>query len=192
MKRIKNIALNKNKACYWNAKCKFRCLINLFDHRETCRQTAATLGYGAFGGKIVYNLRWVGRGNYPTNLSRKTVWTLNAWHSIAFKNYIHNIYLTVSTIMLWFNSIFGLNVIFLCFQQSQKQRKLKFKPKFQLHPNIYIRQFSCKLAQCGDHLVASLFRSSKPHQIAGDFFKFKQRRKATTFSIFTSVLNMFV
>ena len=71
MKRVKNIVLNKNKACYWNAKCKFRCLINnyLFDHRETCRQPA-TLGYGAFGGKIVYNLRWVGRGNYPTNLSR--------------------------------------------------------------------------------------------------------------------------
>ena len=108
------------------------------------------------------------------------------------KSFIHDIYLIVGTIMLWFNFIFGLNVIFLCFQQSPKQRKLKFKPKFQLHPNFYIRQFSCKLAQCGDHLVASLFRSSKPHQIAGDFFKFKQRRKATTFSIFTSVLNMFV
>ena len=101
MKRIKNIVLNKNKACYWNAKCKFRCLINLFDHRETCCEPAATLGYEAFGGKIVYNLRWVGRGNYfilrdlrifQTNLSRKKslkfkVWILNAWHSKAFKNY---------------------------------------------------------------------------------------------------------
>ena len=31
----------------------------MFDHRET-RCTAATLGYGAFGGKIVYDLRWMG------------------------------------------------------------------------------------------------------------------------------------
>ena len=117
-KRIKNIVLNKNKACYWNAKCKFRCLINLFDHRGTCRQPAATLGYGAFGGKIVYNLRWAGRGNYPTNLSRKSnqfeLWMRGTLKLLEI--IIHNIYLTVDTIMSRFNSIFGLNVIFLCFQ----------------------------------------------------------------------------
>ena len=107
LKRIKNIVPNKNKACHWNAKCKFRCLINLFDHRETRRQTAATLGYGAFGGKIVYNLRWVGRGNYPTNLSRKTE---------LLKIIVHNIYLTVGTIMSRFNSIFCLNVISFVFK----------------------------------------------------------------------------
>ena len=60
---------------------------------------------------------------------------------------------------------------------------MKFKLKLQLNPNIYVRQFSCKLAQCGDHLVASLFRSSKQHQIAGDVFKFSRTEKRPLLAI---------
>ena len=46
--------------------------------------------------------------------------------------------------MLWFNFILGLNFIFLCFKliiiyyHTQKQRKIKFKPKTKLNHNMYI------------------------------------------------------
>ena len=46
--------------------------------------------------------------------------------------------------MLWFNFILGLNFIFLCFKliiihyHTQKQNKIKFKPRIKLNHNIYI------------------------------------------------------
>ena len=49
--------------------------------------------------------------------------------------------------MLWFNFILGLNFIFFCFKliiihyHTQKQRKIKFKPRIKLNHNIYIGSF---------------------------------------------------
>ena len=49
--------------------------------------------------------------------------------------------------MLWFNFILGLNFIFFCFKliiihyHTQKQRKIKFKPRIKLNHNIYIGGF---------------------------------------------------
>ena len=46
--------------------------------------------------------------------------------------------------MLWFNFILVLNFIFLCFKliiihyHTQKQNKIKFKPRIKLNHNIYI------------------------------------------------------
>ena len=46
--------------------------------------------------------------------------------------------------MLWFSFILGSNFIFLCFKliiihyHTQKQRKIKFKPKTKLNHNIYL------------------------------------------------------
>ena len=46
--------------------------------------------------------------------------------------------------MLWFNFFLGLNFIFLCFKlivihyHTQKQRKIKFKPRKKLNHNIYM------------------------------------------------------
>ena len=46
--------------------------------------------------------------------------------------------------MLWFNFILGLNFIFLCFGvwlcilMSLKSKKIKFKPRVELNPNIYV------------------------------------------------------
>ena len=46
--------------------------------------------------------------------------------------------------MLWFNFILGLNFIFFCFKliiihyHTQKQKKIKFKPRIKLNHNIYI------------------------------------------------------
>ena len=45
--------------------------------------------------------------------------------------------------MLWFNFILGLNFILFCFKliiihyHTQKQRKIKFKPRIKLNHNIY-------------------------------------------------------
>ena len=45
--------------------------------------------------------------------------------------------------MLWFNFILGLNFIFLCFKLiimhylTQKQWKIKFKPRMKLNHNTY-------------------------------------------------------
>ena len=45
--------------------------------------------------------------------------------------------------MLWFNFILGLNCIFFCFKliiihyHTQKQKKIKFKPRIKLNHNIY-------------------------------------------------------
>ena len=45
--------------------------------------------------------------------------------------------------MLWFNCILGLNFTFFCFKliiiyyHTQKQRKIKFKPRIKLNHNIY-------------------------------------------------------
>ena len=50
--------------------------------------------------------------------------------------------------MLWFNFILGLNFIFLCFKliiihyRTQKQRKMKFKPRTKLNHNIYIEKLN--------------------------------------------------
>ena len=47
--------------------------------------------------------------------------------------------------MLWFNFILGSNFIFLCFKliiiyyHTQKQRKIKFKPRTKLNHNIYMQ-----------------------------------------------------
>ena len=46
--------------------------------------------------------------------------------------------------LLWFNFIFGLSFIFLCFEliirhyHTQKRRKIKFKPEIKLNHNIYM------------------------------------------------------
>ena len=46
--------------------------------------------------------------------------------------------------MLWLNFFLGLNFIFFCFEliiihyQTQKQKKIKFKPRRELNHNIYI------------------------------------------------------
>ena len=46
--------------------------------------------------------------------------------------------------MLWFNFILGLNLIFFRFKlivkhyHTQKQKKIKFKPRIKLNHNIYI------------------------------------------------------
>ena len=45
--------------------------------------------------------------------------------------------------VLWFNFILGLNFIFFCFKliiiyyHTQKQKKIKFKPRIKLKHNIY-------------------------------------------------------
>ena len=50
--------------------------------------------------------------------------------------------------MLWFNFILGLNFVFFCFKliivhyhtnnyHTQKQNKIKFKPRIKLNHNIY-------------------------------------------------------
>ena len=45
--------------------------------------------------------------------------------------------------MLWFNFILGLNFIFFCFKliiihyHTQKQKKIKFKPRIKLNHNTY-------------------------------------------------------
>ena len=47
--------------------------------------------------------------------------------------------------MLWFNFILGLNFIFFCLKliiihyHTQKQKKIKFKPRIKLNHNTYIR-----------------------------------------------------
>ena len=49
--------------------------------------------------------------------------------------------------MLWFNFILGLNFTFLCFKLitmhylTQKQRKIKFKPRMKLNHNIYYTKY---------------------------------------------------
>ena len=49
--------------------------------------------------------------------------------------------------MLWFNFIVGSNFIFLCSKliiidyHTQKQRKIRFKPRIKLNHNIDIRPF---------------------------------------------------
>ena len=46
--------------------------------------------------------------------------------------------------MLWFNFVLGLNFIFLYFKliiiyyNTQKQRKIKFKPRTKLNHNMYM------------------------------------------------------
>ena len=46
--------------------------------------------------------------------------------------------------MLWFNFILGLNIISLCFGSwlcivmSLKSKKIIFKPRIELNPNIYV------------------------------------------------------
>ena len=45
--------------------------------------------------------------------------------------------------LLWFNFILGLNFIFFCFKliivyyHTQKQKKIKFKPRIKLNHNIF-------------------------------------------------------
>ena len=47
--------------------------------------------------------------------------------------------------MSWFNFILGLNFLFFCFKliiihyHTQKQRKIKFKPRIKLNHNMYVR-----------------------------------------------------
>ena len=46
--------------------------------------------------------------------------------------------------MLWFNFIFGLSLIFLCFRliiihyHTSKQREIKFEPRIKLNHNIFV------------------------------------------------------
>ena len=48
--------------------------------------------------------------------------------------------------MLWFKFILGLNFIFFCFKviiihyHTQKQKKIKFKPRIKLNHNIYLKK----------------------------------------------------
>ena len=55
----------------------------------------------------------------------------------GLKTTIHHTY------MLWFNFILGLNFIFPClkliiiYYHTQKQKKIKFKPRTKLNHNIY-------------------------------------------------------
>ena len=56
--------------------------------------------------------------------------------------------------MLWFNFILGLNFIFFCFKliiihyHTQKQRKIKFKPRIKLNHNIYTNFYTCQKTSC--------------------------------------------
>ena len=62
--------------------------------------------------------------------------------------------------MLWFNFILGLNFIFFCLKlilihyQTQKQKKIKFKPRIKLNHNIYMRnKFSNKFIKGGTKMM---------------------------------------
>ena len=72
-------------------------------------------------------------------LTRMTRWLAYYTHSLL----LVTIDKKMHVYMLWFNFILGLNFIFLCFKLitmhylTQKQRKIKFKPRVKLNHNIY-------------------------------------------------------
>ena len=78
--------------------------------------------------------------------------------------------------MLWFNFILGLIFIFFCLQiiiihyHTQKQNKIKFKPRIKLNHNIYTRIFK---HESTERLPSSLlFYLEYPTEIKAHNLKF--------------------
>ena len=66
--------------------------------------------------------------------------------------------------MLWFKFILGLNFIFFCFKiiiihyHTQKQKKIKFKPRMKLNHNMYINTEYFLNLHAGLKTVSSNFK----------------------------------
>ena len=81
------------------------------------------------------NVRTCGEVKLPTRLCKPLVMRVRAPNNIGGAVQKHR---------LWFNFILGLNFIFFCFKliiihyHTQKQKKIKFKPRIKLNHNTYI------------------------------------------------------
>ena len=80
-------------------------------------------------------------------------------------NVVHSLNNLGQVYMLWFNFILGLNFIFFCFKliiihyHTQKQKKIKFKPRRKLNHNIYnVNRYNRLASNLGErrHIVSCI------------------------------------